>query len=48
MTDLQGTLNSWVDGIAEMSDKDLGDMLHLLERTYIHALIEAQLRRAPR
>lgn len=47
MSNLQATLNTWVEGVTEMPDKELADLLHLLERAYIHALIEVQLRGAP-
>lgn len=48
MNDPHAALDSWIQGVTEMPDRELFDLLHLLERAYIHALIEAQLRGAPR
>lgn len=44
MTDLREALDSWTGRVAEISDPELSELLHILERAYIHALIEAQLR----
>ena len=48
MTEVEGTLDEWVSSLAEMTDADLRSFITLLERTYIHAMIEAGLRGAPR
>lgn len=48
MTDIQEALDDWVASLAETKDGDLAMCLHLLERAYIHGLIEQGLRGAPR
>lgn len=48
MTEVEQTLDEWVAGLSEMRDGDLAMLLHLLERTYIHTLIEQSLRGASR
>ena len=48
MIEVEATLDKWVGSLAEMTDADLRKFVHLLERTYIHAIIEAGLRGAPR
>lgn len=48
MIDLQEALDDWVANLAEARDGDLAMSLHLLERAYIHGLIEQGLRGAPR
>lgn len=45
---MRETMDSWVAGLSEMSDTDLNDLLDMLERTYIHGLIEQGLRGASR
>ena len=47
MTSVAKTLDAYVSDLATMTDADLADLLYLLERAYIHALIEVQLRGAP-
>jgi hypothetical protein len=47
MTEIRETLDGWVGDLAEMGDGDLEMFLHLLERAYIHTLIEQGLRGAP-
>jgi hypothetical protein len=44
MSDLRSVLNERVAELSQMDQSDLEDMLHVLERTYIHALIEQGLR----
>ena len=48
MSDIAGTLDGWVANLSEMTDSELANTLYLLERTYVHTLIERELRGAPR
>lgn len=47
MTELQALLEAQIDRLSEMSDRQLDELLALAERTYVHALIERELRGAP-
>jgi len=44
--DVQDLLDDRVAKLSEMPPDDLDHLLHVLERTYIHALIEKGLRGA--
>lgn len=43
-TDLKRAVAPAVTDLSSMSDKDLRVLLEILERAYVHALIEQQLR----
>jgi hypothetical protein len=43
-SDIQTVLDDRVAVLSEMPSDDLDHLLHVLERTYIHALIEKGLR----
>lgn len=47
MTELQALLEAQIDRLSEISDRQLDELLALAERTYVHALIERELRGAP-
>jgi len=44
VNDLRQVLDEKIAGLSIMPSDDLVDLIHLMERTYIHALIEAHLR----
>ena len=44
MSDLRVLLDERIADLSVMPLDDLNDLLHMLERTYIHALIEKGLR----
>jgi hypothetical protein len=44
MRDLQVLLDEKIADLSITPSDDLIDLIHLMERTYIHALIEAHLR----
>ncbi len=46
MSDVQALLDQRVAVLSEMPSEDLDHLLYVLERTYIHALIEKGLRGA--
>ena len=46
MSEIQAVLNSAIDSLSELPDPDLLDLVNLLERSLVHALIEQNLRGA--
>jgi len=44
ITDFEDSLNGMVDNLALMNDDDLTEMFRLVERSYIHVLVEQGLR----
>lgn len=44
MIELRDQLNKQVETLSETSTEELADLLHLLERAYIHTMIEHGLR----
>jgi hypothetical protein len=47
MTDVQTAIDAVIDRLSEMSDDEVDALLSLAERTYVHTLIEKELRGAP-
>lgn len=46
LTSVDEVLGSVVFGLAELSDEDLGLLVKMLERVYMHCMIEGELRHA--
>jgi len=47
ITDFEDSLNGMIDNLALMNDDDLTEMFRLVERSYIHVLVEQGLRLRP-